>query len=66
MIGERLADLIADHGLTMAELAHRAQIDPANLALYLTDRASPCPLEQRRLALTLHVPIEAFYSDLVA
>ena len=66
MIGERLTELLADHNLTADELAHRAQIDPGNLALYLTDQAHPCPLEQRRLALTLHVPVEALYPDPLA
>ena len=61
-----LADLIAEHDLTADELAHRAQIDPGNLALYLAGQASPCPLEQRRIALTLRIPIEALHPDPLA
>ena len=66
MVGEHLTDLIAERDPTVAELAQRAQIDPGNLALYLADQATPCPLEQRRLALALHVPIEALHPDPLA
>ena len=66
MIGERLTDLLAQHNLMADELAHRAQVDPGNLALYLADQASPCPLEQRRIALTLRIPIEDLHPDPLA
>ena len=58
-----LAALLAAHNTTATELAARAQIDPGNLALYLAGRADPCPLEQRRIALTLGIPIEALHPD---
>jgi len=48
-----LAHLIAAHGDTPSGLAARAQINPANLDLYLEGRAQPCPREQQRLALAL-------------
>ena len=66
MLGEHLTDLLAAHDLTADELARRAQVDPNNLALYLADRASPCPLEQRRIALSLRIPVEDLHPDPLA
>ena len=62
-----VADTIRRHterlNLTTIDLAHRAQVNPNNLSLYLTDQARPCPAEQRRLALALGITIPDLLED---
>lgn len=56
---ENLRDLIARADTTPSLLARRAQVSEANLRAYLAGHGQPCPMEQRRLALALDVPIAA-------
>lgn len=61
-----LAHLIATHGNTPSDLAARAQINPANLDLYLAGHGQPCPREQQRLALALGLTVRDLHDDQVA
>lgn len=63
MIAENLTRLMAERDLDAEQLATRAQVDHRNLGAYLADQARPCPLEQRRLALALGIPVEELYAD---
>lgn len=60
---EHLHALLERVGEDPAGLARRAQLDPNNLNVYLTGRGQPCPTEQRRLALALHVTIGELHDD---
>ncbi len=56
---ENLRDLIDQADTTPHRLARRAQVSESNLRAYLAGHGQPCPMEQRRLALALDVPVSA-------
>lgn len=56
---DALRDLIAQADTTPHSLARHAQVSESNLRAYLAGHGQPCPMEQRRLALALDVPIAA-------
>ncbi len=61
-----LRDLIDRRGDSPTDLAARAQINPANLELYLAGHGHPCPREQQRLALALGLTVRDLHDDQVA
>ena len=61
-----LRDLIAQAGLTPAQVTRAARINPANLTVYLRGDAQPCPTEQQRLARLLGTTVRDLHDDMSA
>lgn len=50
--------LLMDGGLTIAELAERAQLDAARVAAIVHGRWTPSPTERQRIAAALSVGVD--------
>ena len=60
---ENLRRLLAQHGLTIAEVASRAAIDRRTVQAVLNDSGKPHPRTIHRLAEALQVSVDEFYVE---